>query len=39
VDFRGNLNDPDVEEALMRLKNECLELIVLGNYKSAPFAL
>lgn len=39
VDFRGNLNDPDVKEALMRLKNECLELIVLGNYKSAPFAL
>lgn len=39
VDFRGNLKDPVVEEALRRLKDECMELIVLGNYKSAPFAL
>lgn len=39
VDFRGNLNDPDVEEALRRLKYDCLELIVLGNYKSSPLAL
>lgn len=39
IDFRGNLNDPDVKEALRRLEYDCLELIVLGNYKSAPLAL
>ena len=39
VDFRGNLNDPDVEEALRRLRYDCRELIVLGNYKSSPLAL
>ena len=39
IDFRGNLNDPDVKEALRRLKYDCQELIVLGNYKSAPRAL
>lgn len=39
IDFRGNLNDPDVKEALRRLEYDCQELIVLGNYKSAPLAL
>lgn len=39
VDFRGNLNEPDVEEALRRLKYDCRELLVLGNYKSSQFAL
>ena len=39
LDFSGNLKDPDVEEALRRLKYDCLELIVLGNYKSSPLAL
>ncbi|MBE6040097.1 MAG: bifunctional chorismate mutase/prephenate dehydratase [Clostridiales bacterium] len=39
VDFRGNLKDPIVEEAMRQLRDECLEVIVLGNYKSAPLAL
>lgn len=39
VDFRGNLNDPDVEEALRCLKDVCQEFLVLGNYKSSPGAL
>ena len=39
LDFEGNLKDPDVAEALRRLKYDCLELLVLGNYKSSPLAL
>jgi chorismate mutase/prephenate dehydratase len=39
VDFRGNLNEPHVAEAMRRLRDECPEVIVLGNYKSAPLAL
>lgn len=39
LDFAGNLKEPDVEEALRRLKYDCVELIVLGNYKSSPLAL
>ena len=39
LDFTGNLNDPDVAEALRRLKYDCLELIILGNYKTSQIAL
>lgn len=39
LDFAGNLSEQDVAEALRRLKYDCLELIVLGNYKSSPLAL
>ena len=35
LDFAGNLNDPDVEEALRRLKYDCAELNIFGNYKAA----
>ena len=39
LDFAGNLNEPNVAEAIRRLKYDCLELIVFGNYKSSPLAL
>ena len=39
LDFAGNLNDPDVEEAVRRLRYDCLEFIILGNYKSSPLAI
>ena len=35
LDFAGNLNDPDVAEALRRLQYDCVELNVFGNYKAA----
>ena len=35
LDFAGNLNDPDVAEALRRLDYDCLELNIFGNYKAA----
>jgi len=38
ADFRGNLKDPVTEEAMRRLREECMEVIVLGNYKSDPLA-
>ena len=31
--------EEDVAEALRRLKYDCLEFLVLGNYKSSPLAL
>lgn len=39
LDFAGNLNDPDVQEALRRLDYDCRELSVFGNYKSDALAL
>ncbi len=39
LDFAGNLNDPVVEEVLRRLRFDCLELSVFGNYKSSELAL
>ena len=39
LDFAGNLNDPNVAEAVRRLRYDCLEFIILGNYKSSPLAL
>ena len=35
LDFAGNLEDPDVNEALRRLEYDCVELDVFGCYKSA----
>jgi chorismate mutase/prephenate dehydratase len=35
LDFAGNLNDPDVQEALRRLQYDCVEINVFGNYKAA----
>ena len=35
LDFAGNMNDPDVKEALRRLEYDCLDLKVFGNYKAA----
>lgn len=35
LDFAGNLNDPNVKEALRRLEYDCSELNVFGNYKAA----
>ena len=35
LDFAGNLNDPDTQEALRRLRYDCVELNVFGNYKAA----
>ena len=34
LDFAGNLNDPDVQEALRRLRYDCAELDLFGNYKA-----
>ena len=36
LDFEGNLNDPDVNEVLRRLRYDCLDLKVFGAYKAAP---
>lgn len=35
LDFAGNMQDPNVVEALRRLEYDCSELEVFGNYKSA----
>ena len=35
LDFAGSLRDPDVQEALRRLKYDCVELDLFGNYKAA----
>ena len=35
LDFAGNMQDPNVREALRRLEYDCSELEVFGNYKSA----
>lgn len=35
LDFAGNLNDPDVKEAIRRLEYDCKEVNVFGNYKAA----
>lgn len=35
LDFAGNFRDPDVQEALRRLRYDCVELNVFGNYKAA----
>ena len=35
LDFAGNMQDPNVGEALRRLEYDCSELEVFGNYKSA----
>lgn len=35
LDFAGNMNDPDVQEALRRLEYDCNEVNVFGNYKAA----
>ncbi len=35
LDFAGNLEDPDVKEALRRLEYDCTEMSVFGNYKAA----
>ena len=35
LDFDGNLRDPDVEEAIRRLRYDCKELNIFGNYKAA----
>jgi chorismate mutase/prephenate dehydratase len=35
LDFAGNINDPDVQEALRRLQYDCVEVNVFGNYKAA----
>ena len=39
LDFAGNLKDPDTQEALRRLRYDCVELNVFGNYKSAEETL
>ena len=39
LDFAGNINEPDVREALRRLDYDCRELNVFGCYKSDPLAL
>ena len=39
LDFAGNLRDPDTDEALRRLRYDCVELNVFGNYKSAEETL
>ena len=33
LDFAGNLNEPDVKEALRRLEYDCRELEIFGNYR------
>ena len=35
IDFSGNLNEPDVAEAIRRLRYDSLGLRVLGNYRAA----
>lgn len=35
LDFAGNLKDPDVCEALRRLRYDCVELDLFGSYKAA----
>ena len=35
LDFSGNLDDPDVKEAIRRLEYDCVELNVFGNYKAS----
>ena len=35
LDFAGSLKDPDVQEAIRRLRYDCVELDVFGNYKTA----
>lgn len=35
LDFAGNFGDRDVEEALRRLRYDCVELDIIGNYKAA----
>ncbi len=39
LDFAGNLSDPVVEEVLRRLRFDCLELNVFGNYKASELVL
>ena len=35
LDFAGRIGDPDTDEALRRLRYDCAELDVFGNYKAA----
>lgn len=39
LDFAGNLEDPDVREALRRLRYDCIELDLFGCYKADPLVL
>ncbi len=39
LDFEGNLNDTVIREVIRRLRFDCLELNIFGNYKSSELAL